>query len=148
VKLVYGARGCDRPTLLLFRLPDEYGDAKCMDSDGDGTLEPLPAGVFCENTPPLDTADPANPDVSLPVWLRIEVWNNEQGYPVITGQAFWDDGNGGWTSCVATAPQRIDNDILNNLADVRGDWGASFHEKYYLIDVFEAGDGTPGGSGP
>jgi len=89
--------------------------------------------------------------VSLPVWLRIEVRNDDStGYPVVTGRVFWDDGAGGWTTCVGDPFSRPpdDSDTGRAMADVRGRWGASFHEKFYLIDVFEAGDGTPGGSGP
>ncbi len=142
VKLVKGARGCTEPTLMIFKLPSEYEVARCVeDENGNAVPDPAVVGVICDEAPPLDVADPDDPNVSQPVWLRIMVENADTGDRVyVRGQAYWYDASGNIHSCTTAPLQRLDTDP-GSLAN-HGKWGASFHERYYLVDLFRAGDGT------
>jgi hypothetical protein len=141
VKLVKGARGCSSAALLLYRLPDEYNDAKCEVIGGQEVIDPDIGGAYCTSAPPLDVEDSSRTGYSKPVWIRGEVFNDPDGYPVIRGQAYWYDSSGNLQSCTATAPTRTDAGDPGGMANVRGRWGASFHEKHYVIDEIVGGDG-------
>ncbi|MCU0223534.1 MAG: hypothetical protein MUF27_05585 [Acidobacteria bacterium] len=141
IKLVKGARGCTNATLLLFRLPDEYVDAKCETIGGQEIIDPDIGGAFCTAAPPLDEGDSTRPGYSKPVWLRGEVYNDLYGIPVIRGQAYWYDSSGNLQSCTAIAPTRTDTGDPGNMADIHGRWGAGFHEKTYVIDEIIGADG-------
>ena len=143
IKLVKGARGCSNPTLLLFRLPDEYDQAKCELSGGSEIIDPDIGGAFCTASPPLDVEDTSRTGYSKPVWLRGEVFNDlETGFPVIRGQAYWYDSSGNLQTCTATAPERVDTGDPGEMADVRGRWGAGFHEKHYVVSEIIGADGA------
>lgn len=141
IKLVKGARGCTNATLLLFRLPDEYGEAKCEAPGGQEVIDPDIGGAFCTSEPPLDVEDSSRTGYSKPVWLRGEVYNDEFGIPVIRGQAYWYDSSGNLQSCTSTAPTRTDTGDPGGMAFVHGHWGASFHEKTYVSDEIIGADG-------
>jgi hypothetical protein len=142
-KLVKGARGCTSAAILLFRLPDEYGVARCVPSGGQEVIDPAIGGAFCTSSPPLDVVDPDRPGYSKPVWMRIEVENDlASGDPIIRGQAYWYDSSGNLQTCTATMPQRVDAGDPGEMKDVRGQWGAGFHEKTYVPDEIIGGDGT------
>jgi hypothetical protein len=143
IKLVKGARGCSNAALLLFRLPDEYDEATCEVIHGQEVIDPDVGGAYCTSAPPLDVEDSARAGYSKPVWIRGEVFNNPDGDPVIQGQVYWYESSGNLQSCTATAPTRTDTGDPGGMADVHGRWGASFHEKHYVIDEIVGADGAP-----
>lgn len=144
-KLLFGPRGCTQPAIVLFRLPEVYGQALC-EVDGTGHLSASPGGVICDGTtgheiPPMDQADPNDPTRSQPVWLRIEVQNNIDGEPVIVGRVRWQDAGGAWHVC-ETGPGEEWTDRSAEKIVTQGKWGASFHDRRYFVNVFRAGDGS------
>ncbi|MDQ7006426.1 MAG: hypothetical protein Q9Q40_04275 [Acidobacteriota bacterium] len=143
VKLLKGVRDCDRSVLVAFRLPDAYGQASC---DSNGNPLPSTEGVFCEDPitgeePPLENEDPNYAGLSRPVWLRIEVANSQppSNDPVVEGTVFWQDSQGNWRSCSVRRPFEGDP---GNMKGILGKWGMSFHDVWYRLDWFKAGDGA------
>ncbi|MBP7149752.1 MAG: hypothetical protein KBD01_19675 [Acidobacteria bacterium] len=136
-KLIYGPRLCTSPTILLFRMPEQYEQARCID----GQPDPAVGGVVCDGSPgreipPLDQEEPGNPNISKPVWVRIEVETNlTEGDVTLVGSAHWFDGT--WHSC--TTPPWLDQGGLTNTRQ----WGMSFHDRHYYIETFGAGDSDP-----
>jgi hypothetical protein len=152
-KLVYGPRGCSVPTLFLARGPEQYGMATCVDADGDGTSEPIDPdfGIVCPDFPPLDVEDPQNPGTSEPVWLRVVA--RPVGDDVeLRATAAWDcpdpgpEGVPPIEECQTCTFLRLDeppldpDDPCQPITDEFGNWGMGFHERWYFVDTFRAGD--------
>lgn len=137
VKLIKGPRQCTQPSLLIFQLPEEYTITRCT-ADGSAPEPPI-GGTICTDAPPLDIEDPNEPGLSYPVWLRIEVENNYDKEPVVTGTAYWWDSGGAYQECMAS---RVFVGDPYQMVDVEGRWGVSFHDKHYRVGTFCAGDGT------
>ena len=157
-KLIKGPRGCNAkvPALFVIRMPaegddeeGEYGLAKCLDLDGDGTAESLPvvpgtnpeewSGTYCDENVPLDVRD-GNSGRSLPAWIGIEVKRDDgpEADPLVIGRVVWYEGDPPVEhSCTFSRQFYGDPGEMNYVR--HGKWGMGFHEKSYFVDYFRAG---------
>ena len=150
-KLILGPRHCAEPTLFLVRGPEEYPKATCQ-PDGSGGSVPVDPDYAIECTgleePPLREGGSA--------WLRIEARDVQGTRNVaLKGTVAWDcvdangDGEIAMTECETCSFTRTDeyesaNGDCQPLFGQSGKWSMGFHERWYFIDVFRAGDAAAG----